>query len=202
MPEIFDQKLEPDVITPFTFAEDSAHIRIKNKSSFPVELYLKLDATTYNTLTFTIEPNDEFVEELITDEIKLEARRKGPVEIIVTPDSEFSGGGGSSGSDGGGITEIAFSKDDLPSKLLKALESGNRLEQIFIDVKVAFNAGDISIGFVGVQEAIMPLGTVDLSQVGLYSIDIWRTSITTENLNLYFSGTPTLGSGILYIRSN
>lgn len=93
--------------------------------------------------------------------------------------------------------------DLTATNFLDRFPAGRVLEEVAIVVVTPFNAGvTATVGFPGDTSGVMGSTHIDLQTEGVYKAEPYRTFTTQQTLNLYITGSPTVGQLITHVTSS
>jgi len=95
---------------------------------------------------------------------------------------------------------VPFTFNTVSPFTLKGLVAGHVIRAVMVKVDTIFDgAFAMTLGFPADPDEIIEAGQVDLTQQNVYMFDVYRVSAVVETLQAYFTGTPTVGSGNIFV---
>ncbi len=83
---------------------------------------------------------------------------------------------------------------------LKSMVIGDFIKSVLIHVTSVFDVGlSLSVGFPADPSELVSQSDVKLRKLGMYEFSVYRFSTIAETFNMYFYGSSTQGSGIIYV---
>ena len=100
---------------------------------------------------------------------------------------------------GGKLTvDFAYSDFGSANKLIGEITSGRVIINTVIEINAAFDAGSFTVGTNTAQAVLMTIAD-RANAIGRYMVNNYIELSTTDNYKIFFSGSPTQGSGKVFI---
>lgn len=153
-----------------------------------------------NPISFTVTNNEiEFI--AVSAPINLVVEYSA-IEFTVTSNPvviEFNTGNVTITNNGGGKLTTDFDYTNYASTLLiGSIPENSLIVNTVIEINTAFDAGSLTVGKSSAQGILMAISDRG-NAADRYLVNNYLETDSTENYNLYFSGSPTQGSGKIFI---